>query len=52
MVEVETEDSVLDSETINQWQDYDEAYLDLSSLTVLTGSKEKAERLLSGNGIT
>ncbi len=46
VIEVETADSVSDSEACDQWQDYDKACQPRWYLAVPTGSKEAAEQLL------
>ena len=47
VIEVETVDSVSDSEARDQWQDYDNVYQKRWYLAVPTGSKEKAQELIT-----
>ena len=52
VIEVETDDSVSDSEASDQWQDYDKAYQNRWYLAVPTGSKQKAHQLIARYGIS
>ncbi len=52
VIEVETADSVSDSEARDQWRDYDNAYQQRWFLAVPTGSKEAAEQLIKKHDIS
>ncbi|MDE2844141.1 MAG: hypothetical protein OXN21_12285 [Chloroflexota bacterium] len=52
VIEVETDDSVSESEARDQWQDYDEVYQGRWYLVVPRDSKEKAEQLMKKHGIS
>lgn len=51
VIEIETEDSVNDTEALGQWKEYDRAYTSWK-LAVPTTSKSEAERLIQKHGIT
>ena len=51
VIEVETTDSVSDSEARDQWRDYDKAYQQRWFLAVPIGSKETAEQLIRKYGV-
>ena len=52
VIEVETTDSVSDSEARGQWQDYDKVYQQIWFLAVPTESKDVAEQLIRRYGIS
>ncbi|MBC8507268.1 MAG: MmcB family DNA repair protein [Anaerolineales bacterium] len=52
VIEIETDDSVNDTEARSQWKDYSEAYSQRWYLAVPSSSKTKAEQLLQKHGIT
>ncbi|MDD9996102.1 MAG: hypothetical protein OXS35_10235 [Dehalococcoidia bacterium] len=51
LIEVETADSITDSEAQNQWVDYDRAYHPAWWLAVPSACKEDTEELLDKHGI-
>jgi hypothetical protein len=52
VIEVETDDSVNDTEAGLQWEDYSKVYSQRWYLAVPSSSKAEAERLLKKHGIT
>lgn len=51
VTEIETEESVSESEASGQWKDYDKAYTGRWYLAVPVGSETKAQNLLNKNKI-
>ena len=52
VIEVETVDSVSDSEAREQWKDYDRAYQTRWYLAVPSALKDRAEQLIDKHGIS
>ena len=52
VIEIETEDSVTDSEARGQWKSYDAAYQTRWFLAVPSGSEARARQLLGKHGIS
>jgi hypothetical protein len=51
VIEIETQESVSDSEARGQWKDYDGAYTQRWYLAVPSGSEAEAIRLITAHGI-
>ena len=51
VIEIETEDSVNETEALNQWKEYDKVYTGWH-LAVPTASKSEAERLIHKYGLS
>lgn len=51
VIEIETEDSVSESEAKSQWEDYDLAYTGHWFLAIPVASKDRASTLLQNHGI-